>query len=171
VMGWTRIRLEWRIAFGPATWLPALLLPLYALFRSLLWRAGWRLLELADLVQSFAVILPLAAGLMGAAVWVPEREVGFEPLRRTYPEPWWRSRLLRLCGVLLLLGWSLSVATAVYRVAYGPLPPWRAVVLPAVLPTLLLLGLAVLLAGLLGSYWPAAGMVVLCWAVAFIRRG
>jgi len=161
---------EARIAIGLSSLLPALLLPAYALLQGFFWQRGLAAPRLFELVRSFELILPLAAGLAASRLMAVEREERFHALRASYPEPRWRLPLLRTAGGLFVGTVAWVAGALIYRLAYGPYPAAE-VLLPALAPALYLLGLSLLVGNLSGSYWTAAGTVLSYWCFEVFKQG
>lgn len=161
---------EGRVAFGPVALLPALALPAYAAF---LWY-HWGTTPLRPGPELLAMILelglPLAAAASAAPLMAVEREERFDELRASYPQPPWRLPLVRTLGALALSGASLLATAALLRQGYGPFD-WSQVVVPALAPTLFLLGFTLLASGVLGNYWAAAGTGFGYWLLEALTRG
>ncbi|MCU0493187.1 MAG: hypothetical protein MUD01_16500 [Chloroflexaceae bacterium] len=161
---------EAKVAFGFSALLPAALLPLYGVYLWLLtWRTG-KTPTSAAIGGDLELILPLVAALTVAHLMTVEREERFALLRASYPEHPLRLPLLRTLGGLglALLWFGLAVACAWSGVgAVDPL----ALLAPACAPALVLLGAALATGNLTGSYWAAAGLVLVWWLGEVISRG
>lgn len=162
---------EARIVFGLTAALPVLGLPLAALVQGLMWnREPVPVPHLIDVLRTFEMGLPLLAGLAAAHLMTVEREEGFDELRRAYPEATWRVPLLRTAGALLLALLSGMLAVLGFRLVHGPFDI-AAVVGPALPPTLVLLGLSLVVSNVTGSYWLASAAVMGVWFFDFQTQG
>lgn len=161
---------EARVAFGLNAALPMMLLPGFAAIQWWLWTQDDVTPRLIQLIRAFELILPLAAALASAHLMAIEREEGFHELRRSYPEHPWRLPLLRTGGALLLTLLTLAAGAALFRLGYGPYPVDETI-LPALAPTLFLLGVSLLVGNLTASYWVAAGTAMGWWFLEILTRG
>jgi hypothetical protein len=160
---------EARVAFGATALLPGLILPLYALL--LFWQNRQILepLSVIDATRDLELLLPLVAALASAHVMTVEREAGFDELRAGYPEHPLRLPLLRTAGALALAAVFAGLAVGCIWLALGAFAPQ--IVLPALAPTLALLGAALLLGNLSGNYWVAAAVALAWWFGETQTRG
>lgn len=161
---------ELRVTLGPASLLPALGLPVFALAYSLTWLMEGRAGHVDELRNLLEILLPLASGMAVAHLMTVEPEEGFEELRLSYPEPAWRLPLLRTAIALGLGGMTLLLSALVLRWTFGrPYP--LAVILLAIPPGIYLLGLAIFSGNLFRSSWGAAGLVMVYWFFELQTRG
>lgn len=156
---------EMKVGLGWTALLPLLALPLYATAYS------WVVEPTAGGVrQAFELLLPLTAGLAAAPLMTVEREERFGELRATYPEPRWLLPLGRtLLAMLLVLG-AAVFGWLCFRLQAGAYP-FLEMALPAVGPAAFLLGLALLIGNLVGSYWAAAAAAMGYWFFEVLSRG
>lgn len=157
---------EARVGLGPSALLPALALPLYALLEHFTWHEPGSF----HLIRAFEVILPLTAALAACHLMAVEREEGISELRATYPEPRWRLPALRSAGALALALLALLAGMLCFRLTSGPFSLAQ-VVTPALAPALFLVGAALLVSNLTGSYWATAGTVMGYWFLEVLSRG
>lgn len=161
---------EARIAFGLASLLPALMLPAYALFGLIAWTLQERRPNPAMLGSVYEMMLPLAAGLLAAHLMSIEREEQFDHIRRSYPEPAWRVPLVRTIGALVLTVGAVVIGSLIFHVAVGGFA-LADVLIPAISPTLYLLGLSILLNNVTGNYWAAVTVVIGYWFLEYVTMG
>lgn len=168
----SEIYYEARIALGGAALLPILLLPAYAIY---CWYCRHVDLALPEMVHQqiftgFELIMPLAAALLAAHLITLEPEAGFDELREVYPQPRTRLPLLRIGEAVGLT--ALSVAISLLLLAFVGVPYSLVTALvPALPPTLWLMGFTVLVGRLGRSYWVAAAAAVVYWVFEVFSRG
>jgi hypothetical protein len=160
---------EFRIVFGLASLLPALLLPAYLLLGLLTWVSREATPTLFDALRAFVLILPLSAGLLAAHLMTVEREEDFDELRRTYPEPTVWLPLVRTFGALLV-GSISALASHLLLNITGSFA-LSDTLLPAIAPSLMLLGIGLLLDNTTGSYALTAAVVIGYWFIELQTRG
>jgi len=161
---------EARLVAGLAGLLPSLGLPAYAALSRLLWGRYETELPLPAILNTFEILLPLAAGFSAAHLMAIEVEEGFDELRRSYPEPRLRLPLLRSGAALAFLLLAVVLGAAAFHWIWGPFDLLHAV-LPALAPALFLGGLSLLAGGLSRSYWGAASVVMGWWFLELQTRG
>jgi hypothetical protein len=161
---------EARIAFGLSSALPLLMLPAYAFFGWLSWASREAVPSFEEISRAFEVALPLTAGLLSAHLMNIEREEGFDELRRSTQEKSWRLPLLRTSGAITYTLIAALVAAALFRLAGGDFM-LADVLIPALPPTLVLLGLSLLMGNLSGNYWASAGAVIAHWTLDLYMMG
>jgi hypothetical protein len=161
---------EARVTLGFTSLLPLLGLPAYALFTWLLAWNHWSVVQAPDIVMAFEIILPLCAGLAAAHLMSVERDAGFDELRRTYAESPWRLPLLRTLSALFITLTALLLGLLAFYLAFG-LFPFQEALITALPPALFVLGLAMLVNHLSGSYWAGAGTVMAYWFMEITTRG
>jgi hypothetical protein len=161
---------EARIIFGMASLLPLLILPGYMLIGWVVWSAHRTIPSLPEVMRVFEVVLTLAGGLACAHLMTIEREEGFDEIRRTYPERFWRVPLLRVLGAATLIAFSGLLAAMLFYFSYGEYD-FHQRALPAFAPALYLAGLALLVSNISGSYWIAAGVIVAYWYAELTTQG
>jgi hypothetical protein len=161
---------EAKIVFGLSALLPLLVLPLHACIVSLLADPQHGIPSEEWLQKSYEVLLPLVVGLAAAHLMMVERDERFDELRASYPEHPLRLPLLRTGGALALSALALGLNALGLRLGYGPFLP-REVMLPSIAPALYMLGLALLVGNVTGSYWAAANAVLGSWLFDVITRG
>ena len=158
----SRLWIEMKLVFAHGGWLPLLILP-----GAVLWL--WLTTSLAAMMPDWVgrlleVVLPVVAAFSAAPLMNMESQAGFAELRASYPEPWWRlpldRSLMAALWTLLALGLgALSFLATGGRVAGSS-------VLPALSPTLYLLGLSLLVGNLSQNYWAAMGVSVGYWFIS-----
>lgn len=158
---------EAKVTLGLTSLLPLLALPLYALFDWVSPGQGPRTLRL---LRAFEVAVPLMAALASAHLMGVEREAQFDQLRRSYPEEAWHLPLLRTGEALLLAVGILLFGAAAFSLTSGAFSV-RDVLLPVIAPTLYLMGVALLVGNLTGSYWAAAGTAMGYWLFDLLTQG
>jgi hypothetical protein len=160
---------EFRIVFGLASLPPALLLPAYLLLGILTWVSRESTPTLLDALRAFVLILPLSVGLLAAHLMTVEREEDFDELRRTYPEPTVWLPLVRTFGALLV-GTISALASHLLLNIMGSFA-LSDTLLPAIAPSLMLLGIGLLLDNTTGSYALTAAVVISYWFIELQTRG
>ncbi len=163
---------ELRVTFGLTALLPLPALAGFAMLEWFTWRDGrYTVAEMLSAARrDFVLLLPLAAAMAAAHLMSVEREEGFAELRDTYPAPPYQLALLRTSIALLFTLVALAGGWIAYGLAIPTLDPSR-VILPALAPTILMLGLALLVNNLSGSYWASSGAVMTYWFVEVRTRG
>ncbi len=163
---------ELRVTFGLTTLLPLPALAGFAALEWLTWRGGrYTIAEMLSAARrDFVLLLPLAAALAAAHLMSVEREEGFAELRDTYPAPPYQLALLRTSIALLFALVAVVGGWIAYGLVSPALDPSR-VILPALAPTLFMLGLALLVNNLSGSYWASSGVLMAYWFVEVRTRG
>jgi len=161
---------ELRAILGWTSLLPALGLPGFAVLSVLLWANHGNDPAIREAFQAFQLIMPLSAGLAAASLMSIEREDGFDELRRSYAEPSWKLPVIRSLEALLIPTLAALAGWAVYRWAGWPIDP-QSMILTAVPATLFLTGLSLLVSNASGSYWAAAGVVMIYWFLELQTRG
>lgn len=159
---WSYLVYEARIVMGLQVILPVGALPAFALLSWLVWERGQFQAELYELARAFELILPLSAGLAAAHLMSVEEDHGFDELRRSYPEPAWRLPVLRTFEAYTFSLVALLTGLLAFRWAYGEYQIDQ-VLLPALPPTLYLLGFSLLVGHLTRNYWAAAALVMGYW--------
>ena len=164
------ISYEARIIFGFPVVLPTLLLPTYALIQWFIWSRSMDPPQLSAILRGFELMLPLSTATAAAHLMVVDKEERFHELRVTYPEPFWFVPVLRTSGALGLGGISAILGMVLFRFAFGP---YAAIdqVLPALPPTLFLLGLSLFVSHMGANYWASSGTVVGIWFFSLFTRG
>jgi hypothetical protein len=160
---------EAKVAFGAMALMPALLVPLYALFLFWVSRQRTESLSVWTAARDLELLLPLTAALASAHVMTVEREARFDELRAGYPEHPLRLPLLRTAGALMLAAAFAWLSVAIVRLVLGSFAPQIA--LPALAPTLALLGAVLLVGNLTGDYWIAAAVALAWWFGETQTRG
>jgi len=158
---------EARIAFGFASVLPLLGLPVYALIDVLNRHGG---LANPGMPTNFELLVPLVTGLSAAHLMSIEREERFDELRQTFSEAAWQVPVARIWGALVGLAISLFVTFLILTLHY-PVVRIIEAFLPAVAPALYLMGLAFLSNNVSGNYWLSASLIGLYWFLEYASRG
>lgn len=153
---------EGRVAFGFASLLPALLLPLYMIISWIAWEIRSGIPNLSDLRGTFQLLLTLSAGLTASHLMTIEREEGFDTLRRTYPERSFYLPVMRTIGAFVLILASGAVSALILYLRYGAYDV-NDLLLMALIPAFYLCSVALLLNQITGSYWVASGLIVAYW--------
>jgi hypothetical protein len=159
---WSTMVYEARIVSGLQAFLPVFALPVFGLVSWWILKQGHNQAELYGPVQAFELILPLSAGLSAAHLMTIEEDEGFDELRRSYPEPVWKLPWLRTVEAFSFTLVEILAALLIFRWVYGPYPISQ-VLVPALSPTLYLLGLSLLTGNLTRNYWAAAAVVMGYW--------
>ncbi|MGC9522037.1 MAG: hypothetical protein ACP5HG_09170 [Anaerolineae bacterium] len=161
---------EARVSLGAISLLPLLGLPAFALLQ-------WALVTHDDVVvapyiviRAFELILPLISGMASAHLMTVEREEGVSELRLSYPESRWCLPATRTGIALALATVAALLGVLAFRPVFGPTPLGE-LLEPALSPTLLLIGLSLLVGNATGSYWSAAGLVIGYWFFEVQTRG
>ncbi|MFZ3151164.1 MAG: hypothetical protein WA116_05700 [Anaerolineaceae bacterium] len=157
-----RLRYELRAAFGISSLLPLPALAGFALLEWLIWQDSSVDSMSALVTRDFALLLPLISGLSVAHLMSVDQDEGFGELRHSYTEPLYQQALWRTLIAFLLTGVAFGLGWVAYSLAIGaPVPlQW---ILPALPPTLYMMGLSLLTNHLSGSYWTAAGVTLVYW--------
>jgi len=157
-----RLIYELRAAFGLSSLLPLPALAGFALLEWLIWQDSSVDSISALVTRDFALLLPLISGLSVAHLMSVDQDEGFGELRHSYTEPLYQQALWRTLIAFLLTGVAFGLGWVAYSLVIGaPVPlQW---VLPALPPTLYMMGLSLLINHLSGSYWAAAGVTLVYW--------
>jgi hypothetical protein len=161
---------EARLTMGLSSLLPVLGLPSFALLTGLFWRLQHYPPNFYEVVRAFEILLPLAGSLAAAHLFTIESEEGFDELRRSYPEPWWKLTLSRISLAVLLAILSAGLGALVFHYVYGPYS-LRDALAPALPPALFLTGLSLLASILTRNYWVAAAVTMGYWFLELQTRG
>jgi hypothetical protein len=160
---------ELRTVFGMTSLLPALMLPAYLLLATLNWISRETTPTLIDAQRAFVLILPLGVGLLAAHLMTVEQEEGIDELRRTYPEQdSWLPRV-RTVGAILLGMLSASVSVLLLRIT-GAFA-LSETLLPAIPPSLLLLGLGMVLNNFSRSAALSVLVIIGYWFIELQTQG
>lgn len=157
-----RIWYELRVAFGLTSLLPLPALAVFGLLEWLLWRSDSTHSLQMFVTRDFTLLLPLIAGCSVAHLMSVEKEEGFDELRRSYAEPLVLQSLWRTLIAFVFTGLAFGMGWIVYSLASGS-PVSLQAILPALPPTLYLMGLSLLVNHLSGSYWAAVGIILGYW--------
>ncbi len=161
---------EGRVSLGATSLLPLLGLPAFALLQWVLVAHDRTGVPAHIVIRAFELILPLIGGLAAAHLMTVEREEGMVELRLSYPESRWRLPTARTGIALALVAVAALLGALAFRLAFGPHRLGR-LLGPAVSPTLLLIGLSLLVGNASGSTWAAAGLVIGVWFLEVQTRG
>ena len=162
-MGHTNSRLwyEMKLVFYHGGWLPLVILPVAVLWLQLTTSLSIGTPERAGKVLE--VLLPLVAALSSAPLMNMESQAGFAELRASYAEPWWRLPLDRSLVAALWTLLALGLGGLALLAVGGSLRIGS--VLPALSPTLFLLGVSLLAGNLTQNYWAAMGASMGIWFI------
>ncbi|MEM8531514.1 MAG: hypothetical protein AAGF95_11760 [Chloroflexota bacterium] len=147
-----------------------LLLLGYAAFVGWSQRAGYLPLTATDMTNDILLILPLCVALGVAHMMTLEVEARMVELRASYAEPRWLLPLVRTINTLAITLSLMLVGSFALWVSYGPYDLFN-VWLPALPPTLCLIGATLLVGSLSGNYWVAAGVALTWWFFDIQTRG
>lgn len=161
---------ELRIALGGAALFGMLMLPAFALL-TILQNRGWGAIPPnATLARDMALLLSLCAAIATGHLMNIERDEGFDLLRRSTPEPFWRLPLMRILGALVMLFLSATVTLIIYVVAYET-QALQDIILPVLPPVIFMLGLSLFLSGVIGNAWITMGLLIAYWFFEYQTRG
>lgn len=156
-----RLWVEMKLVFSHGGWLPLFILPVAVLW---LWLTTFISIDTPDGAgKVLEVLLPLVAALSAAPLMNMESQAGFAELRASYADPWWRLPLDRSLVAALWTLLALCLGALAFLASGGSLMINS--VLPALSPTLFLLGLSLLVGNLTQNYWAAMGVSMGIWFI------
>jgi len=152
---------ELKLVFFHGGWLPLLILPVAVLW---IWLITTIFTDMpAAISRMLELSLPVVAALSAAPLMNMETQAGFTELRASYAEPWWRLPLNRSLMAALWTLIALSLGALAFLASGGNLSLIS--VLPALSPTLFLMGLSLLVGNLTQNYWAAMGASMGFWFI------
>lgn len=161
---------EVRVSVGISTLVPLLGLPAFALLQRMVVGTSGPGVGRYELARAFELILPLAGALMAAHLMTVEGGEGMAELRTSYTESPWRLPMARTGIALALLVLAAWLGYGAFRLTSG-VAPLGQLVGAALGPSLLLVGLSLLVGNATQSHWAAAALVMSYWFFEVQTRG
>ena len=163
------LRYELKLVFSHGGWLALLVFPGFVLLTwAMTWQSDLQMKNFISAASAFEILLPAVAALTAAPLMSLEGQSNFNELRASYPEPWWQLPLTRTLDAFL---WKLlAVGVGVGALTAAGLRLDIQTLLPAMAPSLWLLGLGLLVGNLTQNYWATIGVSLGYWLINLIAQ-